>query len=418
MIRLVGGILLGAALILALLWWRAHEGAPPEVGRIERVDSPTPASGDGSAPVATPPSPGAPAGATGGGDAETFAPLPAAARSELLDAFGEVRLPPGVLERLVAGRVGEAIATLRETPGDDTALALERVGALCLGFRARRPQMSTAEIANAGLGDLPGPTRARLEAAVREQGEWAAAFAADCERSGAYAPPFRDEVQRRIRECAEAGGGDCLFRTLQAQFPSGSAERLSRLQSAAVLGSRDAMLLLVHEIESRERTPQSLEAARYWREQLAKVDPEYRVARLSCDGADCEGRAVDPDDAMRVLLGAVREGSTGALATLAMSPSRVAAAASVRPAFGLEQIAQLNRSETDAYAWSVVAEKLAAAGCLGLWPNWAAFVGAPAQLERSLSPAQIPEARRAAEGRWDAYGGAIAASRGCTLPTD
>ncbi|MFO0450494.1 MAG: hypothetical protein ACK52I_17845, partial [Pseudomonadota bacterium] len=129
MIRLVGGILLGAALILALLWWRAHEGAPPEVGRIERVDSPTPASGDGSAPVATPPSPGAPAGATGGGDAETFAPLPAAARSELLDAFGEVRLPPGVLERLVAGRVGEAIATLRETPGDDTALALERVGA-------------------------------------------------------------------------------------------------------------------------------------------------------------------------------------------------------------------------------------------------------------------------------------------------
>jgi hypothetical protein len=411
--RLVAGIAAAAALILAALWWLARPEVPaPTAGTATPAATAARLPAEPGRPgddAATPP-------ATAG--IEPLVPVQASARAQLALDFQRVRLPAGAVDRLAAGDVGSVAAELRARGDDDATLALHRLGKVCRArvgdttLRAADAQHWMPAVPDAG-------TLARIDAAIDAQLAWAGRFRGACESAGLLrVGELRGELDARLRQCAARGNPDC--RTIAADdAPPG--EGIPMLRGAAVLGSVEAQERLLGWLESdAAATPEQQRAreqeARVWRESLAKADPGWRAAYLGCFERDCDPARIDPAVARRALESAAREGDFGALLSLATAERSAIERAAIDDRGAPAVVAYVNPSETDAYAWRSVSERLALQGCLGMWPNWAALVGATAAAERELRPSQLAEAQRLADAYWSQYAAPVAASRGCGTP--
>lgn len=407
--RLLAGIAAAAALIFAALWWFARPGepvAPPGAADEAEVQGP--------ARVAPPAAPARDAAAAAAGT-EPLVPLRASTRAQLAMDFERVRLAGALLDRLAAGDVVGVAAELRGRNDDAAALALHTLGNVCLARLGETPLR--AADATQWMAALPGPdTSARIDATIESQVAWAAKFRGGCESAGLLrGGDLRAETEARIRQCSARGNPDC--RTIVAAntpYP----ESVAMLRGAAVLGSVDAQVRLLAYLESEAAgTPEQRRAreqeARVWRESLAKADPTWRAVYLGCFDKDCEPSRLDPAIARRALESAAREGAFTALLSLATSERVAMEYGGLDERGAPAAVAYVNPSETDAYAWRAVAERLAMQGCLGVWPNWASLVGATGAAERELRPSQLAEARELADAYWTQYGAPVAASRGC-----
>jgi hypothetical protein len=427
--RIVAGILAAAATIFAVLWWRAPgtgstgSEAAPATGRVDVVEQHAAAVDPTSTSTPMTSGDAAPA-STAGAQAETI-PLTSMVRSELAITFRGLNLPAGVAGALAAGRVDDALRLLEASTDGDAAVALARMQGFCTSTIGSST-LDEADLRRHPMADASTETAALLDRTLRQQREWGRRVVAGCEQAGlirtaqpaaqARGAERNARVAERLRSCADAGNAECLAQ-LALRESGDPKRRLAMLQSAAVLGSVEAQAALLAQLEGTARpTPESRQAARYWREALAKNDPEYRAALLGCYEDDCDPRKLDRAAVRRELESAVRDGSLTALSHL-MTSERAAAeqAAGERSAPDVTQLAPLNPSESDAYAWKSVAERLALEGCLGLWPTWVPLVGATRAAERELRPSQLDDARRLADERWQSYGRAFAAKRGCSL---
>jgi hypothetical protein len=402
-----------AALIFAALWWYARPDVPVATTGNSAADS-SPA--EVQAGVAATNSAAVPAAAARrGGGAEPLVPLLASTRAQLAMDFGRLRVPGSVLDRLAAGEVGGVAAELRARSDDDATLALQALGDVCLA-RIGDTTLRAAQ-ARQWMIAVPDPaTEARIDATIDAQLAWSARFRAGCEAAGLLrGGDLRTEVDARIVQCSSRGNPHC--RAIAAENAP-STERIAMLRGAAVLGSVDAQSSLLGWLEhDPSATPEQQRAreqeARVWREALAKADPNWRAAYLGCFERDCDPSRIDPTVARRALESAAREGAFGALASLATSERVAIDYAAIGDRVAPVVPAYVNPSETDAYAWRAVTERLAMQGCLGVWPNWAWLVGATAAAERELRPSQLEDARRLAADHWSQYGAPVAASRGC-----
>ena len=390
--RLLAGIVAVAALMFAALWWFARPGAPATSadGEGAPIDGGTPAASSMLAPSSGPPGAALPAAPVG---TAPLVPPRSSARAQLAMDFERVRLAGPLLDRLADGEVAGVAADLRARGDDDATLALHTLGNVCLA----RIGDTTLRTADAGQWMVAAPdpgTAARIEATIDAQLAWAANFRGGCESAGLLrGGALRTEVEKRVQQCAARGNPHC--RAIAANgLPE--PERLAMLRGAAVLGSTDAQERLLFALEHGDGgTPEQQRAreqeARVWREALAKASPHWRAAFLGCYEKDC-----DPS-----LLG------------LATSERLAMDHAGVDERGVPNAVAYVNPSETDAYAWRAITERLAMQGCLGVWPNWASLVGATAAAERELRPSQLADARRLADEYWTQYGAAVAAARGC-----
>jgi hypothetical protein len=415
---LLGGIVAAAALIFAVLWWRASHAPAPDDGAPTATTS---ATRDAAMPAAAARALASdPAPATSGP-----APVPVEhmARAEIAVQFRGLKLPPAAVEALVAGRADEAVRAL-DTAGDPDALvALSKLPNLC-GSSLGSSSLQPTDAREYTQGDPDTATIAALERTLVAQREWAKRFVQSCPAAGLTRDPGgatrgADATLRlgeRLRRCADAGNANCLARV--ADFDrSDPARRLSRLQAAALLGSTEAQEQLLTIIESGPRAdaPENVQAARVWREALAKANPEYRATFLGCYDKACDPMQLDRAQVRRELEIAAREGSLTALTRLAVT-ERAVADSVVREGVNIDasRVPLANQSEPDAYAWRAVTERLALQGCLGFWPTWASFVGGTAAASRELRPSQLDEAHRLADEYWQDYGRSIASKRGCT----
>jgi hypothetical protein len=418
--RVVTGILAAAALIFAFLWWRApgDEATSPEgAGDSTRLDLPpnyggAPSPADASqatAPVTTP---------------VGVVPVAAMVRAELAADFRGLRLPERVIAALVEGRLEDAVRQLEEATDGDATVALVKLPGFCAGTIGSST-LDPRDLRRYATGDVSPDAAAALERTVSQQRDWGLRVVQGCEQAGLLrsGPPAAQaraaersvRIAARLQRCANDGHAGCLAQ-LATREGVDPKRRTTLLQSAAILGSAEAQALLLYDIERSPRaaTPEAREAARYWRESLARNDPEYRAVLLGCYDDGCDPRKLDRASVRAQLESAMRDGSVTALSHL-MTSERTAAehVASDGGAVDVAQLAVVNPSETDAYAWKSVAERLAWQGCLGLWPTWAPFVGAAAAAERALRPSQLDDARRLADAHWQANGRAFAARRGC-----
>jgi hypothetical protein len=410
--RLVAGIAVAAALIFAALWWYARPDAPvTPAGTPVAATAPAEMRPDATAGGAA----AAPTASAGVRGAEPLVPILASARAQLAIHFGRLRVPGSVLDRLAAGEVAGVAAELRGRGDDDATLALNALGDLCLA-RIGDTTLRAAE-ARQWMIAAPDPgTEARIDATVDAQLAWSARFRAGCEAAGLLrGGDLRTEVDARIVQCSARGNPGC--RAIAAENAP-APERIAMLRGAAVLGSVEAQSSLLGWLEhDPSATPEQRRAreqeARVWREALAKADPDWRAAYLGCFERDCDPSRIDPAVARRALESAAREGSFGALLLLATSERVAIENAAIDERGTPNFAAYVNPSETDAYAWRAVTERLAMQGCLGVWPNWASLVGATAAAERELRPSQLEDARRLAADYWSQYGAPVAGSRGC-----
>jgi hypothetical protein len=412
---LLAGIVAVAALIFAALWWRAtpepaaRDGAAPRGAA--RVDA---------APVAAPV--GAPATS-----APTTAPTPAIpvarmARSEIAGHFRGMKVPPAAMDALVAGRADEAARLLEASGEPDAIVALSKLPGLCAASLGSST-LQSGDVRTYTDGD-PGPaTVAALEGTIAAQRDWAKRFVQGCEAAGLTRDSngsmrdadLRGRIVDKLRRCADAGSGNCLTRLADLDRTE-PAKRLSRLQAAALLGSTDAQEQLLAFLEQGPRAdaPENQQAARFWREALAKSNPEYRASFLGCYDRNCDPQRLDRTQVRRELETAAREGSLTALIRLGVTERNVGdAMAREGVAVDTTRVPTANPSEPDAYAWRAVTERLAMQGCLGFWPTWASFVGSSAAAARELRPSQLDEARRLTDEYWQDVGRGIAAQRGC-----
>lgn len=410
--RLVAGIAAAAALIFAALWWYARpEASVATAGNAATDTAPADDRPGASATEAA----AAPAASTAGRNVEPLVPVLASTRAQLAIHFDRLRVPGSVLDRLAAGEVAGVAAELRARNDDDATLALQALGDVCLA-RIGDTTLRAADARQWMIG-VPSPgTEARIDAAIDAQLAWAARFRAGCDAAGLLrGGDLRTEVDARIVQCSSRGNPHC--RAIAAENAP-HAERVAMLRGAAALGSVDAQSSLLGWLEhDPSATPEQQRAreqeARVWREALAKADPDWRAAYLGCFDKDCDPARIDPTVARRALESAAREGAFGALASLATSERVAIDYAAVGDRVAPVVPAYVNPSETDAYAWRAVTERLAMQGCLGIWPNWAWLVGATAAAERELRPSQLEDARRLAAEHWSQYGAPVAASRGC-----
>jgi hypothetical protein len=413
--RLVAGIAAAAALIFGALWWSARPDGP--VG--DRGAAGRPAAAPAPAPTAAAAgTTRADAAPTAAGGTEPLVPVRASARAQLAIDFERLSLPSRMLDRLAEGEVAAVAAELRARDDDDATLALHALGDVCLA-RIGDTTLRAAD-GRQWMAAVPDPdTLARVDATIDAQLAWAAGFRSGCETAGLLrGGSLRNEVESRIRQCSARGNPHC--RAIAADGVTGP-ESIAMLRGAAVLGSVDAQVrLLAHLEHAPAGTPEQQRAreqeARVWRESLAKADPGWRAAFLGCFERDCDPARIDPAVARRTLESAARDGSFGALLSLATSERAAIERAAVDDRGAPAVVAYVNPSETDAYAWRSVSERLALQGCLGVWPNWAALVGATAAAERELRPSQLAEAQRLADAYWSQYGAPVAASRGCGSP--
>jgi hypothetical protein len=420
--RVVAGILAAAALIFGLLWWRAPPGDPvapdPASGGSDRNAVANVASDRG--PETTPPA------TTAGSSGDIAVPLASMVRSEVAAVFRGLRLPDGVAEALADGRIDAALQRLDGATDGDAAVALAKLSGFCAGAIGSA-QLDAADLRRHGLGGAAPETAAMLERTLQQQRDWGRRVVQGCEQAGllrngppdaqARAAERNARLADRLQRCADAGNAACLVQLARREgLPQ--QRRMVMLQSAAILGSVEAQELLLAALEfdraGRAARPEDRQAARYWRESLAKSDPEYRAALVGCYDEDCDPRRLDRAAVRAQLESAMRDGSLTALTSLMTSERDASAQAGADGrSVDVGQISVVNPSETDAYAWKSVGERLALGGCLGLWPTWAPFVGGTAAAERELRPSQLDEARRLAERHWQSYGRAFAAKRGC-----
>lgn len=410
--RLVAGIAAAAALIFAALWWFARPPAPAApAGAVEGAVEDGRAA---TAPLARPASTGQESASAPGGVAP-YVPVRASARAQLAIDFERLTLPPRTLERLADGDVAGVAADLRARNDDDATLALRQLGRVCVAGIGST-QLRPAD-ARHWMAAVPDPaTLARIDAAVDAQAEWATKFRRGCESAGLLrGGELRAEIEKRVQQCSSRGNPHC--RAIAAE--SAGAARVAMLRGAAALGSVEAQRELLSHLEQESGgTPEQQRAreqeARIWRETLARTDPELRASFLGCYERDCASAARDPEAMRRTLESAARDGSTLALLMLSATERSAVEQGAFDEPGGAATIAFLNPSEQDAYAWRAVSERLAAQGCLGMWPTWASFVGMTAAAERELRPSQLAEARRLAADHWSRYGAPVAAARGCT----
>ncbi len=410
--RLLAGIVAAAALIFAALWWFARPGAPDAssgtgVGGTEApVAAPLADRAEPAQPAALP------AAVSG---AEPLVPLLASARAQLAMDFERVRLAGALLDRLAAGEVGGVAAELRGRSDDAATLALHTLGGVCVARLGDTPLR--AADATQWMAAIPDPaTVARVDATIDAQVAWATKFRSGCESAGLLrGGELRAEVEQRIQQCSARGNPQCrAIAAANVSYP----ESVAMLRGAAVLGSVDAQVrLLMHLENAPPGTPEQQRAreqeARVWRESLAKADAGWRAAFLGCYEKECDPSRLDPAIARQALESAARDGAFGALLQLATSERVAMEHGGLDERGAPAAMAYVNPSETDAYAWRAVTERLAMQGCLGVWPNWASLVGATAAAERELRPSQLAEARELADGYWTQYGAPVAAARGC-----
>lgn len=412
-----------AALVAWLVWSRLggdDSAAPSTMGGATTDAAPEwPGAGDDDGAAA--------AGATTGADAGNGAlvPLDGMVRAQIYYDFARTKLSAEDREALARGDVPDVVARLyARTDGDATA-ALARLWSICI-IKPGRVDLGRQELSQWMPERVSAEVAARVDTSIEQQRQWSDRFARGCETAGfsrgttgARDSASRARIMDRLRTCADAGHADCLA-TL-AQWDDADPKSTSRLQSAALLGSIDAQYLLLMRLESAPNAnTEAIQASiRYWRQALAKSDPEYRAAFGSCTDPACDPAARDVQTVRADLEAAAREGSLYALATLGgvdagddggMSSADMDFAppgATVKPAY-------VNTSEVDAYAWKSLLEKLALQGCLGFWPNWATYVGSREEAERKLRPAQLSEASALASRYYDEYGAKVAATRGCS----
>lgn len=414
---LLAGIVVAAVLIFALLWWRTA----PEPATTPDAAAP---SSVPSAPVAAS-DPGAPPAPLAGGRADAASaavPVARMARSEIAGHFRGLKLPPAAMEALVAGRADEAARLLDASNEPDALVALSKLPGLCAASLGSST-LQAGDVRTYTDGD-PGPaTVAALEATIAAQRDWAKRFVQGCETAGLTRetggitrdPELRGRLVDRLRRCADAGNANCLARVADLDRTE-PAKRLSRLQAAALLGSTEAQeqLLSLLERSPRADAPENLQAARAWREALARANPEYRATFLGCYDRACDPQQLDRTQVRRELETAAREGSLMALVRLGVTERNVGdAMAREGVAVDTSRVPTANPSEPDAYAWRAMTERLAMQGCLGFWPTWASFVGSSAAAARELRPSQLDDARRLTDQYWQEYGRGIAAQRGC-----
>lgn len=408
-----------AALVAWLVW--------------SRLGGPEPGAGEASAPASIgdggPTWPGAgeasgtaparggtnAAGAAGG----ALVPLDAMVRATLAADFARTKLSAEDRDALARGDVPGVTGRLyARTDGDATA-ALARLWSICI-VKPGRVDLERRELSQWMPERVSAELAARVDASIEQQRQWSERFASGCETAGfARGGPGRARIMERLRACADAGHADCLA-TLATWDDADPAKRTSRLQSAALLGSVEAQHLLLTQLEyaPNAKTEQGQAVIRYWRQALAKADPEYRAAFGSCADPTCDPDARDPQTVRTDLEAAAREGSVYALATLGGVDGGDDGASSAdtdfAPPGATVKPAYVNPSDVDAYAWKALLEKLALQGCLGFWPNWAAYVGSREEAERRLRPAQLSDANALADRYYSEYGARVAATRGCS----
>lgn len=408
-----------AAIVAWLLWSRLGGGpdAPDDIG----------ANGTSNAGPMWTGVPAAPsAGGTGsaggvGAAAATTAlvPLDAMVRATLTADFARTKLAAEDLEALARGDVPGVVARLyARTDGDATA-ALARLWSICV-VKPGRVDLERRELSQWMPERVSAELAARVDTSIGQQRQWSDRFASGCETAGfARGGPGRARIMERLRTCADAGHADCLA-TLATWDDADPAKRTSRLQSAALLGSLEAQHLLLTQLEyAPNAKSEAMQATiRYWRQVLAKSDPEYRAAFGSCTDPACDPDARDTATVRADLEAAAREGSVYALATLGGVDTGDGGASTAdtdfAPAGATVKPPYVNASDVDAYAWKALLEKLALQGCLGFWPNWATYVGSREDAERKLRPAQLSEANTLADRYYDEYGAKVAATRGCS----
>lgn len=414
---LLAGIVAVAALIFAVLWWRA---SPEPAAGADATPSSAAAARVDAAPAVAPPS--APAAASRTNAAAATVPVARMARSEIAGHFRGMKVPPAAMDALVAGRADEAARLLEASGEPDALVALSKLPGLCAASLGSST-LQSGDVRTYTDGD-PGPaTVAALESTIAAQRDWAKRFVQGCESAGLTRDAnggmrdgeLRGRLVDRLRRCADAGNGNCLARLADLDRTE-PAKRVSRLQAAALLGSTDAQeqLLTLLEQGPRADAPENQQAARFWREALARSNPEYRATFLGCYDRTCDPQRLDRTQARRELETAAREGSLTALIRLGVTERNVGdAMAREGVAVDTSRVPTANPSEPDAYAWRAMTERLAMQGCLGFWPTWASFVGSSAAAARELRPSQLDEARRLTDEYWQDVGRGIAAQRGC-----
>jgi hypothetical protein len=406
-----------AALVAWLVWSRLGGDGPAAPA------TPAASTADGGptrpgTAVEAPPRGARSAAGTGAAGA-ALVPLGAMVRATLAADFAHTKLSAADREALARGDVpGVAARLYARTDGDATA-ALARLWSICV-IRPGRVDLERRELSQWMPERVSADLASRVDASIEQQRGWSAQFAAGCEAAGFFrGGPGRARIMERLRTCADSGHAECLA-TLAVWDDADPARSLSRLQSAALLGSVEAQKALLAQLEyAPNANTEAMQAAiRFWRQALAKADPEYRATFGSCTDAACDPAARDPHTVRTDLEAAAREGSLYALATLGGVDSGSEGVSSAdtdfAPAGATVKPPYLNPSEVDAYAWRALLEKLALQGCLGFWPNWATYVGARDAAARQLRPAQLAEANALAERYYADYGAKVAATRGCS----
>ena len=386
--------------LLLAVWWLTQGGAPPlrppQAAQVTAL--PVPSVPSSAAPQATP--------------AASPSSAAAAVRAALTRRLHDLPVPHAVLEALAEGRVAAALELLAAAPVAPAAAIAWEVVELCReGEPLAGPEREAAPAALALLRGRPSAEQ-QLGALISAQRELAARLKAGC----AQAPLDAAAARRRLEAQAAAGDAQSLERLARSD-----AAGASRLQSAALLGSPGAAFRLGLELLQSGRNAagagERRQAGLSWLKAAAQGSADAEAWYASCLLEGCGG-AADPAAARAALESAARRGSIYALGLLSAPPTDSPAPWStpedvVAPlpsadaaAFGLDGASH--------YAWSVLAARLATAGCFGFaWRSTAEALTAPERIAPSLSPAGLAAAAAAAELLVNEAAGPARAALGC-----